>query len=191
MKKTALLLGMVAMLFSCSAFSQPQANKGEIQWIATTQLESALKQNPDNQKRIFIDTYTDWCGWCKRMEKDTFSNELIAKIMNHYFICVKFNAESKEDIVFGGKTYKNPNLDRKNSTNPLAKELKVNGYPNFAVLNHDLSMATSIPGYHNAQEFELIAVFMGGKYDAKYSWEQFQKIYQKEIRPQVMKEIGE
>lgn len=188
MKQTALLLGLITMLFSCQAFSQKEG-QSKVNWIAITQLDAKLKQKPDNQKRIFIDTYTDWCGWCKKMDRDTFEDTLIAKIMNHYFICVKFNAESKEDIVFGGKTYKNPNPESRNSTNPLVRELKVNGYPNFAVLNHDLSMATSIPGYHNTQEFELIAVFMGGKYDAKYSWEQFQKIYQKEIRPQVLKEL--
>src|SRR5574344_1741501 len=187
MKKTALLLGLITMFFSCQAFSQKEG-KSNVNWINITQLDATLKQNPENQKRIFIDTYTDWCGWCKRMDRDTFEDTLISKIMNHYFICVKFNAETKDEISFGGKTYKNANPERRGATNELAKHFKVNGYPNFLVLNKDLSIATTIPGYQNAKAFEVIVVFMGGGYDAKYSWEQFQKIYQQDIRPQVLKE---
>ncbi len=54
-----------------------------VKWYS---FEQAVKLNKQNPKKIFIDVYTDWCGWCKRMDKVTFSNPVIAKYLNKYYI---------------------------------------------------------------------------------------------------------
>lgn len=187
MKKITLITLCLTLFFSVG-YSQ-----NSIEWLKITDVEKQIKEDGKHAKRVFIDCYTDWCGWCKRMDKDTFSDTTITKLMNHYFYSVKFDAESKEEIIFGGKTYKNlnPNASR-GSVNGLANMLLNNrlSYPSFSVLNPDLTIATVIPGYYSAKDFEPMVVFLGGSYDKKYTWEEFQKIYDSKIKPEVMKEIG-
>lgn len=189
MKITRLISLIALITLSFNMLNAQQNNK--IFWIGIEDVDNTIKKS-NNDKRVFIDSYTDWCGWCKKMDKDTFEDTLIAKIMNHYFINVKFDAESKNDIVFGGKTYNNPNPNGKRSAHKLTYYLLNNrlSYPSYSVLNSDLSIATIIPGYYPPSAFEAMAVFLGGKYDKEYSWEDFQKIYEKEIKPKLLKELN-
>src|SRR5210317_470735 len=75
-----------------------------IQW--RTWEEAAQKASTDAQpKKMFIDVYTDWCGWCKKMDRDTFGNPEVAAYMDENFYMVKLDAEQKEPIEFRGKTF--------------------------------------------------------------------------------------
>lgn len=186
MKKLTFLV-LCMTLFVGAGFSQQT-----IQWLKITDVENRIKEDGKNAKRVFVDCYTDWCGWCKRMDKDTFSDTTIAKLMNNYFYSVKFDAESKESITFGATTYKNPNpTGRRGSAHELAVMLlnKRLSYPSFSILNPDLTIATVIPGYYTAKDFEPMVVFLGGRYDQKYTWEEFSKIYETQIKSDVMKKI--
>ena len=77
----------------------------KIQWM-TIEEAYALTTTEESPKKIFIDVYTDWCGWCKRMDKATFQRPEVATYMNEHFYNVKFNAEQKEDIEMLGNTFK-------------------------------------------------------------------------------------
>jgi uncharacterized protein YyaL (SSP411 family) len=44
-------------------------------------------------KIILVDAYTDWCGWCKKMDRDTYSQPEVIKILNKDFVIIKFNPE--------------------------------------------------------------------------------------------------
>jgi len=186
MKKISLLV-LCLTIFVSVGYSQKT-----IKWLDITEVESEIKKDDVNAKRVFIDCYTDWCGWCKRMDKDTFSDTTIAKIMNHYFYNVKFDAESKKTIDFGGKTYKNLNpTGKRGSAHELANLLLNNrlAYPSFSVLNPDLSIATIIPSYFSPRDFEPIIVFLGGRYEQEYIFEDFKKVYESKIKPELMKKL--
>lgn len=58
--------------------------------------EKAVKEG----KIVLVDAYTDWCGWCKRMDRDTYSKEEVIKKINQHFVPIKFNPELTD------KTYK-------------------------------------------------------------------------------------
>lgn len=88
-------------LFSITAIGQ---HKGPINWLTLEEADSLYKIQ---KKPIFIDVYTDWCGWCKRMDASTFMDPNVGTYLNQNFYAVKLNAETKDSIQFNGKLYTN------------------------------------------------------------------------------------
>jgi len=92
----------------CSAIYLSHSNQANtlknsaIHWLS---IEEALKAQEDNPKKIFIDMYTDWCGWCKVMDQKTFADPSVIKTLNENFYAVKFNAEQTNPVKFNGRTY--------------------------------------------------------------------------------------
>src|SRR4051812_3153395 len=75
----------------------------EIHWITSIdELQAKMAQSP---KKVYMDVYTDWCGWCKKMDASTFQNPDLIKYMNNNFYAVRLNAERKDTIHFQGKDY--------------------------------------------------------------------------------------
>ena len=93
------------LFISISLIGQKVKNhKGPINWLTLEEADSLYKI----QKRpIFIDVFTDWCGWCKRMDATTFKDPNIAGYLNANFYSVKLNAETRDTITFNGKTFSN------------------------------------------------------------------------------------
>ena len=62
----------------------------ELKWLDwNTGYPLAKKTN----KIILLDAYTDWCGWCKKMDRDTYTDTKIISVLNKDFIIIKFNPE--------------------------------------------------------------------------------------------------
>ena len=57
-----------------------------------------------------MDVYTDWCGPCKLMDKNTFQNPYVAAYVTEHYYAVKFNAEGNETINYYDNTFTNPEL---------------------------------------------------------------------------------
>ncbi|MFA6923394.1 MAG: DUF255 domain-containing protein [Bacteroidales bacterium] len=174
------------------AQSQAKANKVKtqpkeqtpdtvIKWYT---FQEAIILNKQNPKKILIDLYTDWCGWCKRMDAVTFTNKVIAKYMNTHYYCVKFNSERKDTIIFKEATYINPNPTVPRSAHQLAITL-VKGqlsYPNFVFMDESMNVIQNVPGYHPPSEFEAIMKFFGEDAYKKQDFESFKNSFVKEIK---------
>jgi uncharacterized protein YyaL (SSP411 family) len=93
------LIFLTLVLFSV----QVSAQNHKVNWMTW---EQAIEANKTHKKKIFIDLYTDWCGWCKVMDRNVFSDSAVAAYMNEHFYCVKFNAESKNDIKYQNVVFK-------------------------------------------------------------------------------------
>lgn len=153
-----------------------EAQEKKIQWMS---FEQAIEKNAVKPKKIFIDMYTDWCGWCKRMDQSTFSDPVIIDYMNKNYYAVKFNAERPDSIVFKGKTYVNERPGEKRSPHNLAAYL-LNGklsYPSFVFMNTDLSVITAVPGYYEASQFEPVLHYFSEEAWKKTKWEEFNKVF--------------
>ncbi|MDD5569848.1 MAG: DUF255 domain-containing protein [Bacteroidales bacterium] len=152
-----------------------------IKWYT---FQQAMELNKKNPKKVFIDLYTDWCGWCKRMDAVTFSNKVIAKYMNEHYYCVKFNAERKDTIVFKGTTFVNANPTVSRSPHQLAVAL-VKGqlsYPNFVIMDDSMNVIQALPGYKDPITFEPIIKFFGEDAYKKQDFGSFNATFEKEIK---------
>jgi thioredoxin-related protein len=154
---------------------QPVA-EGEVKWMT---FEQAVEKSKTEKRKIFIDVYTDWCGWCKVMDKNTFNDPKIASILNEHFYPVKFNAEQREDIVFQGNTFKF--IESGNSGyHQLAAALLNNqmSYPTVVFLDENFALITPLAGYQKAPEFHKVVTFIGNDHYKTQKWEQYQTTYQ-------------
>ena len=143
------LLSITFLGFKASPTTE--INSSEIKWYT---LEEALAAQEKNDKKIFIDMYTDWCKWCKVMDQKTFTDEEVIQYMNDNFYSVKFNAEQKEAITFKGKKYDFIKSGRK-GIHGLAYELmeRSASYPSFVLLDENLDRLGYIKGYKAPAQF--------------------------------------
>lgn len=117
--------------------------------------EEAVKLNETAPKKIFIDVYTDWCGWCKRMDQTTFQDTAVIKYMNENYYAVKFDAEMSDTIVFGGYTYVNEGgVNGRRGTHQLAAAMLQGrlSYPSYVFMNENNQLLTVAPGYMDAKD---------------------------------------
>jgi thioredoxin-related protein len=147
-----------------------------IKWLT---VEEVLEKAKTEKKKIFIDVYTDWCGWCKEMDKNTFTDETIVSYLNQNFLCVKFNAEQKTDITYKGKTYKFIGQNEKRGYHELAAFWLNNrlSYPTVVILDEEQTLLQPIPGYQEAAKMEVILHYFGTDSHKKVPWEKYEKTY--------------
>jgi thioredoxin-related protein len=147
MKKLLLII----VLLSAGAV---QAQK--INWMTMNEALEAQKKTP---KKIFMDVFTTWCGPCKLLDKNTFSNPDVIAYINKNYYAVKFNAEGTESITFEDFTYTNPNYQEgrkgRNSTHFFADALKLRGYPSLVFFEENGKLIQAIPGYKTPQQLEI------------------------------------
>ena len=148
----------------------------EIQWM-TFEEAVAMTKNEGNTKKVFIDVYTEWCGWCKKMDKDTFQNPEVAQYMQENFYMVKFNAEGKEPIEFDGRTFEYVPSGRR-GYHQLAAALLQNrlSYPTVVFLDENMKMLSPVPGYQKVQPFMQIAKYFGENIYKEQDWKSYSGI---------------
>lgn len=145
----------------------------KVEWLT---FEEAIVLHKDNPKKLLIDLYTDWCGWCKVMDRETYSNAMLSSYINNNFYPVKFNAEQKESVEFEGHTFNFIPSGRR-GVHELAAALTRNqlSYPTTVFMDEELRIIQPIAGYLKPQQMEPILNFIGGNHYKKTPWEEYKK----------------
>ena len=173
MKKIT-FISLILVLLSFTSYAQ------EINWMSLDKAQELQKKNP---KKIMMDAYTNWCGPCKMLDKNTFHNPDVVDYVNKNFYAVKFNAEGNETINYLGKTYGNPNYDpalenRRNSPHELARYLQIQAYPTIVFMDETGNVIAPIRGYQKPTQLELyLKLFESDDYKDIKSQDQFNEYY--------------
>ncbi len=194
MKKILLSIVPIVILMALYAFSagpEDTTTGKNVKWMTFEEaVEATTKAKMAGQKpkKIFMDIYTDWCGWCKKMDKETFEHPEIAAYLNQNFYPVKFNAEQKDSIQFAGRSFKFVPNGRRGYHELAAALLEGRmSYPTvvFAHFNqNNFELLQRIPGYLDIPTFAMIMVYLAEEHYKNTPWEDFQKIYQEQLKKQ-------
>ena len=155
-----------------------------IQWMSLDEARAAQKVNP---KKIFMDVYTNWCGPCKLLEKNTFQNPDVSRYISENYYAVKFNAEGTDEIKFYNQTFSNPNYDPnrkgRNATHQFTQFLGVKGYPTMVFFSEDGDPIMPLVGYYKPKQIELyLKMIKQGDYQIFSKPEDFEN-YKKNFIP--------
>ncbi len=168
MKRTVIF---VAVWSAFLAMGSPSLSAGTqkkktpvIEWFTFDKgLELAQKQ----KKLLVIDIYTDWCHWCKVMDKDTYGNSAVVAFARQNVIMAKLNAETNERFKFKGASY---------SGRELSMMFGVTGFPTTAFMNEKGELIAKVPGFIPADRFSLILKFLVGRwYEKNMTFDEFVK----------------
>ncbi len=165
MKRFSTLL--ILSVFLVIGFSKTPLKAQETTKIKWYSIEEAVKLNKKHQKKFFVDCYTDWCGWCKKMDAGTFTDPIIVEYMNKNFWPVKLDAETQDTIVVNDQTFVSTNPGGKRASHQLAVAL-LNGkmsYPSFVFLDDEVKLITVLPGFNPPEKLEPVLHYIAeGKY---------------------------
>jgi thiol:disulfide interchange protein DsbD len=134
-----LLLSVTLVLSGCRQGSKyeeveqlpkhlPELRAEEINW--TSSFHEAIKESKTSTRPLLVDFYTDWCGWCKEMDRVTYRDPKVIAL-SEKFVCVKVNCDTEPD---------------------LSKKYKIQGLPTVIILDKEGSEVSRIVGYCNAEE---------------------------------------
>lgn len=114
---------------------------------------------------VLVDVYTDWCGWCKRMDRDVYARRDVQDYLARKFITVKLNAESNDVVRHEGRTL---------TSRSLAARYGVNSYPTTIFLSPRGTHLGNVPGYIPPDRFLLLLRYIGdGHMERGQSFEEF------------------
>src|SRR5947208_2217242 len=80
----------------------PPARAAGVAWRSWN---TGLAAAAGSGKPVLVDVYTDWCGWCRRMDRDTYSRTEVSDYLNRHFVAVRLNADSDDRVTYGGREF--------------------------------------------------------------------------------------
>ncbi len=159
--KRLLPLALLALVILAPGAARADAG---VQWRGW---DAGLREAGKSQRPVLVDVYTDWCGWCKRMDRDVYSRPEVRSYLNRKFVTVRLNAEDSEPARYEGRSW---------TSRSLASRFQVSGYPTTIFLRANGEHLANLPGYIPADRFLLLLRYVGdGAMDKGISFEDFSR----------------
>lgn len=134
-----------------------------IAWHPT--VEAAMVAAETSGKKVIVDIFAPWCGWCARLQKEVYGSAEIQAYVADNFEMVRVNGEESEDVV----AFKEYTL----SSQMLAQALGASGYPTTVFLASDGSYVTKLPGFSEPTDFLNVLGFISSDAFLTQSFEEY------------------
>jgi thioredoxin-related protein len=155
---------LVLTLVLAAALAAPAAATEQIRWV---DLGAGLAEAKRSGRLVLVDVQTDWCGWCRRMEKTTYADADVRDYVGRTFVAVKLDAEDDESRVdYGGAS---------RTHRQFADSFRITGYPTTLFLAPDGALITRVPGYAKPGPFLGVLRYIGDGHYKTTSWDEFQR----------------
>jgi len=167
----ASFLGLVIFSTIISAH-RPVAQPPALKWYTW---EEVVEMNKTKPKKMLVDVYTDWCGWCKVMDKKTFTDAEVTEYINKNFYPVKFNAEQKGEVKFNEQKFNYVETSGGRGVHALAYALLDGnmGYPTIVYLNEKYERILISPGFKEVGDMMKELKFTAEEQYSKTTWEAY------------------
>lgn len=163
--RIVILLLVSTLAISCSSdsdASESQATEPEQDfWVS---LEEAQHQALDKGRYILLDVYTEWCGFCRRMIRETYADKRVQEALDQYFYPVRIDAESSRTVAFQGESY---------TMQDLALAFGVQSFPTTIFLNPRGEPVALQPGFIEAERFHKMLSFVGSESYRNQTFQQY------------------
>ena len=151
------------------------AQQTHINWMTWEEVLAAM---PNDPRPVVVDVYTDWCGWCKRMDKTTYEDSGVVEYINKNYYAIKFNAEQRDPITIGDSTYTFVPNGRRGYHQWAAVILDGRmSYPTTVFYDNKLTRLQPVPGYMDKKKFMTIVSYLGEGHYKTTPWESYQQSY--------------
>lgn len=140
------------------------AGDGRLNW---SELDPALAEAKRADKPLLVDVYTDWCGWCKRMDKTTYGNPEVRDYVARSFVTARVNAEDdrrRASYLGESRTYRQ-----------FADGFRISGYPTTVFLTPDGQLISVLPGYVKPATFLTVLRYVAEGHYRTQSWDAFSR----------------
>jgi thioredoxin-related protein len=157
---TVIIMFTVLWVFaSCAKSSEQEGAREGLSGDAAPKVtwydfNEGMKLAAEKKKPVVMDFYADWCGWCRKMEAEVFSDKEVAARLRDGFICIRLHTDRNQ-----GETikYKNHVLTKQEFTQMLG----IQGLPTVVFMDRQGTLITKIPGYINKSTFLPLLNFIG------------------------------
>ncbi len=188
---------ILTSLILCTSLLSFAQETTSIKWMTWNEMVEQ-REKDSVKKKVFIDLYTEWCGWCKKMDASTFMEPSVVNYMNNNYYPVKFDAETTDTIVFNNHqftnsdpTYVKPSPRSRGRVHWFAHSLLEGktSYPSYVILDEHFTRLMIWKGYKNQEDMIGILVFFA-KEQYKYYHNFLNEQWQKSLKQQQQNQQG-
>jgi thioredoxin-related protein len=155
------LLILAASAAGSSTVASGGADPEGLKWKSYSE---GRKEAQADGKKVLIDVYTTWCGWCRKMDRDVYENDAVREYILEHFIPVKLNAESQSAHEVDSVSV---------TERQISGAYGISSYPTTVFLEQDGSTITVLPGYIKAGTFLRVLEYIAEEKYKTTSWDDF------------------
>jgi len=157
-------VGLIGFLLSSNDSGWTNVGGTSVQWHS---FDEGMALAQKEKKKVLVDVYTDWCVWCKKMDKEVYSDGQISKVIEANFVAVKLNPETQQVLTFNNE-HMNGAL--------FAQAMGVTGYPSTLIFDADGKPITKIDGFQEVKEFSNVLRYVGEDHYKSKSFQEFKSL---------------